>query len=112
MRTFIIMVLSVFFFGYSSVANASPDGKTSYEKCRICHAVDGTGTPSVAKLLKIDQTLLDLTVEKNRKKSDSEITKVVREGQGKMKSIPMDKISDEELKAAICYIRELQKTKK
>ena len=63
-------------------------------------------------LKKIDIALLNLISEKNKNKSDSDIQKVVREGQGTMKAIPSDKLGDDDLKATIAHVRTLQKAKK
>ncbi|MDP3792736.1 MAG: cytochrome c [bacterium] len=104
---FILAMLSVF---YSPTKAVAQDGKTLYEgKCKTCHGVDGKGLPLVAKMYKIDQDLLDFTNEKSKKITDAEMTKVVRRGQGKMKPIPSDKLSNVELKAVISHVRTLQK---
>ena len=111
MRTLTVSVLSamlsVFCFPTKALAQ---DGKALYEeRCKTCHGVDGKGSPSVAKIYKINLDLLDLTNQKSKKMTDAEMTKIIREGQGKMKPIPSDKLSDVDLKAVISHVRILQK---
>lgn len=114
MRTSLVGVLlltcSLFF---SPIKAATPDGKTLYDaKCKTCHGIDGKGVPKMDKILKVDAALLNLTTTKNRERTDLEIIKVTREGQGKMKAIPKDKLNDEDLKVIVAYVRNLQKAKK
>ena len=100
MRTFTTFWLAVLFLGFTSLSYAETVGKTAYmAKCKVCHAENGTGSPAVEKMLKIDPSLLDLTSSKNKKKTDAEMTMVIRDGQGKMKGMPKDKITDDDLKA-------------
>lgn len=85
------------------------NGKTLYEKnCKSCHGIDGKGNPKMAKSLKINLTKLDLTDEETVKKPDDNLVNVTREGAGKMKGYE-SKLSGEEIKAIVTYIRTLQK---
>ncbi len=112
MRIFTTAIFAALLLGFACSANAA-DGKTVYNgKCRVCHAEDGTGNAGMAKLKKLDPVLLNLTTEKNTRKSDADIQKVIREGQGAMNAIPADKLNDDDLKAAIAHIRTLQSAKK
>ena len=113
MRILTTALLIALFLGFEAPSFAQAEGKAAYTlKCKVCHAEDGTGNPSIAKLNKIDPVLLDLTTEKSKKISDAKIEKVVRKGQNKMKPILSNKMSDEDLRAAISHVRVLQKAKK
>ena len=110
MRYLTISLSIGFLVSFLAINAEGADDKALYEgKCKICHGVDCKGSSSVAKMYKIEQDLLDLTNQKSKKMTDAEIAKVVREGQGKMKPVPSDKLSDVELKAIISHVRTLQK---
>jgi|SRR3989344_6731602 len=110
MRIFTFVSMIVILAGSSN--SYAADGKKSYdEKCKVCHAVDGTGNVGLAKAKKIDPALLDLTKPAVKKYSDLELLKIARDGKDTMKGIPADKLSDDELKAVISHVRTLQKTK-
>jgi len=111
--TAVVFTFFIFMSFFASPVNAATDGKKAYElKCKTCHAINGKGSKSVADLMKIDSALLDLTTDERKKKTDAELTKVVREGKDKMKAIPKNRVNDSELKAIICHIRSLQEPKK
>lgn len=83
------------------------DGKIIYEKnCKMCHDIDGKGSPKVAKALKVDSSKLDLTDKETSGKKDAELTKTITDGTGKMKSFK-DKLTQEEITVVVKYIRSL-----
>ncbi len=105
-----MVLLTVFFLFSLSAKAAAPDGKTIYDaRCKTCHGINGKGGLNMAKILKVDSALLDLTTVENQKRTDAEIAKVIRKGQRKMKAIPKDKLNDDDLKAVVAHIRNLQK---
>ncbi len=80
-------------------------GKAVFEKsCAGCHGKDGKGNPAMAKAL--GEKGLNLTSKDAAQKSDEDLLKVISQGAGKM---PAQKISKEEQKEALAYIRSLQK---
>ena len=80
-------------------------GKAAFEKsCAGCHGKDGRGNPAMAKVL--GEKGLNLTSPEVAKKSDEELLKVIAQGMGKM---PASKLSKEEQKQALGYIRSLAK---
>ena len=106
------IVLGILLVSFSaSSVSAAPDGKALYEnRCGTCHGNDGKGKESVAKIKEIDVALMDLMAERNIKKSDKELAKVVREGKDKtMPAFPASRLSDDDLKAILEYVRTLQK---
>src|SRR3990167_4191 len=89
MRTLTIVLLAMLSILYFPCKTAAQDGKTIYEKrCKTCHGVDSKGSASVAKMTKVDPSMLDLTTDKNKKRTDADLIEIVRKGQGKMKPIP------------------------
>ncbi len=87
------------------------DAKTIYDKsCASCHAKDGTGsTPAGKKLGVKDYT--DAKVQAAMK--DEEMVKAIKEGvkdgdKTKMKAFA-DKLSEDDVKALVTYIRAFKK---
>lgn len=91
----------------SSAAAAENDAAKVYAKnCVLCHAVDGSGSSPSGKALGAK----DLASSEVQKKSNEELAEVVTKGQGKMPAFGK-KISPEEIKGLIAYIRALPKKK-
>jgi len=81
---------------------AFADGAALYKtKCAPCHGADGSGQTPVGKSLKVR----DLRSAEVQKLSDAEITKVLSAGKGKM---PASKLSADDMKAVIGFIRTLK----
>ena len=79
------------------------DGAAIYKtKCTACHGADGSGQTPVGKSLK----LKDLRSPEIQKLTDAEITKSLTDGKGKM---PASKLSADDIKAVIGYVRSLKK---
>ena len=94
-----------------SVPSRAADGKETYDKsCAACHGKDGKGgTPAGKKLGVKDYT--DAKVQAEMK--DEEMIKTIKEGikegdKTKMKAFG-DKLTDEEIKQLIAYIRSFKK---
>jgi cytochrome c6 len=80
-------------------------GKAVFDKkCALCHGKEGEGKPAIAKMMKVE--LPHLGSEKVQSKSDAELTKVVKEGTGKMK--PPTGLSDTDVANVIAYVRTLK----
>jgi len=81
-------------------------GKAVFDKsCVGCHGADGKGNPGMAKVL--GEKGLNLTSKDVTSKSDAQLLKVIAEGQGKMPA--QSKLSKDEQKAALGYVRSLAK---
>lgn len=86
------------------------DGKTIFESnCAICHAPDGKGQATVAVILKVDLSKLNLVDNETMKKSDAKLTEIIRNGTGKQMRPFKNKLSSEEISAVVKYIRSLRK---
>lgn len=80
-------------------------GKALYEKsCAGCHGPDGKGNEKMAKLL--GDKGLNIVGNETKKKSDEQLMKILVEGSGKM---PPSKLSKEEQKQVLSYVRTLAK---
>lgn len=89
----------------AAVFAADAGGKALFEKsCAGCHGADGKGNPGMAKVL--GEKGLNVATQETAKKSDEQLLKVISEGSGKM---PASKLSKDEQKQALGYIRSLAK---
>ena len=89
----------------AAIAADADSGKALYEKsCVGCHGADGKGNEKMAKLL--GDKGLNIVGNETKKKSDEQLMKVLAEGAGKM---PASKLSKEEQKQVLSYVRSLAK---
>lgn len=81
------------------------DGAALYKsKCAMCHGADGSGNTPVGKSLKVK----DLASPDVQKQSDADLVKTISGGKGKMPAFN-GKLSADELKAVVEFIRGLKK---
>jgi cytochrome c6 len=92
----------------SSVTYAQKnDGQAIFQQaCVGCHGPDGKAATDTGKRLQA----ADLTASDIQQKSDSELAKTVKSGKGKMPAWE-GKLSDDEIKAVVGYVKELGKSK-
>lgn len=105
----LIAIIVVALTGGASPAAAqdAPNGATVFKsKCITCHGADGAGT-AVGKSLKV----ADLRSDEVQKKPDAELIQAVSDGKGNMPGFKGN-ITDEEIQAAITYVRTLAPKKK
>ncbi|MFI5360675.1 MAG: c-type cytochrome [Elusimicrobiota bacterium] len=103
-----ILVTLLLAVNAAAQAPAAPDaGATFKAKCTACHAKDGTGSPSMAKMFQLkDPSVLNLTSDATRKKADADLIKTITDGRGKMPSFK-GKLKDAEIAALVAYLRAL-----
>jgi mono/diheme cytochrome c family protein len=101
MRTKLVVALIIM-----AVAGAAfADGAAVFTgKCAMCHGKGGAGDTGMGKSL----ALKDLGSADVQKASDAELTKLIADGKGKMPAYK-GKLSDEEIKSVVCFIRTLKK---
>jgi len=109
MKRILTFTLSCAVFGL--VSGLGADVKENWAKhCVKCHAKDGSGKTAMGKKLKV----LDYTKAEDQKKfTDEEAIKITKEGKKDgnrtlMKPYSED-LSDDEIKALVKLIREMQK---
>jgi mono/diheme cytochrome c family protein len=86
-------------------AFAQSSGADVYKaKCVMCHGADGSGATPAGKALKA-ASFKDPSIVNT---SDSVLNAVVTKGKGKMPA-NQGKLTDTQIKAAIAYVRTLQK---
>jgi cytochrome c6 len=108
-QTFVLIALvAVGISGASpTTAQDAPNGAAIFKsKCVTCHGADGSGT-AVGKSLKV----ADLRSDAVQKKSDAELIQSVSDGKGNMPGFKGN-ITDEEIQAAVTFVRTLAAKKK
>jgi cytochrome c6 len=102
-------VLTVCILGAATAAWAGDTAATAelYKTtCQKCHGADGTGNTPAGKKFEAR----DFHSPEVQKQSDAELIKATTEGQKKMPSYK-DKLSAEQIKDLVAYVRQLGKTK-
>jgi mono/diheme cytochrome c family protein len=85
-------------------------GKKLFEtKCAQCHGKDAKGVPNLYKVMKLDPSLLDLTRADAVKMTDEKTTATVMNGNKKMPKFKA-KLTGDEIKSVVRYLRTLQPT--
>ena len=86
------------------------DSEAAYKaKCASCHGPDGKGKQKIAEMLKIDLSRLELVDDETSKKSDAELARITRDGEGKSMKPFKSQFSDAEITELVKYIRSLKK---
>jgi cytochrome c6 len=84
-------------------AAAADDAAALYKsKCQMCHGADGKGTPAGQKM-----GARDFHSPEVAKESDADLTKITKEGKGKMPKFE-GKLTDDQIKELVKYIRSMK----
>jgi len=102
----IVIILAVPVFAQSSKVRNGTGATIFQEQCIVCHGPDGRAQNE--RGTKVGAA--DLTSDTVQEQSDSQLWKIVHEGQRKMPAFE-GKLTDEEINAVIGYIRQLAKKK-
>jgi mono/diheme cytochrome c family protein len=87
---------------------ADNDAASVYKaKCAICHADDGSGNSPAGRQMKVP----DLRSDEVQKESDAQLIDATTNGKGKKMPAYKGKLSDDQIKQLVVYIRELAKKK-
>lgn len=89
---------------FSPAARGDDAAALFKQKCAVCHGADGKGSSAMGKTLKVR----DLSSDDVQKQSDAELTDIITSGKNKMPPYK-GKISDDEIKGLVGYIRTLGK---
>ncbi|MFZ3214730.1 MAG: cytochrome c [Candidatus Acidiferrales bacterium] len=76
-------------------------------KCAACHDADGSGNGPMGKALGV----LDLRSDEVQKQTDAQLTDSITNGKGAKMPAYKDKLTGDEIKGLVGYIRELAKKK-
>ena len=106
-----IVLLITVCLAAGALAARSADAKENWEKqCQKCHGVDGKGETAMGKKLKV-KDYTDAKVQDSFK--DEEAIKLTKEGkkEGDKNLMPgfAEKLSDQEIKDLVAYVRKFKK---
>jgi mono/diheme cytochrome c family protein len=107
----IVAVLTLSLLVASAMSLKAADAKANWTKyCAQCHGADGTANTPMGKKLNA-KNLTDPKVQAAY--SDEQATKSIKEGVKENGKVTMkafgDKLSDDEVKALVAYVRSLKK---
>jgi cytochrome c553 len=106
-----LMIITVALLAAAAVSARAADAKENWDKnCKVCHGPDGKGKTKMGEKYSI-KDYTDPKVQEGMK--DEEMVKAVKEGvkdgeRTKMKAFG-DKLSDDEIKALVKYVRAFKK---
>ena|SRR5579863_4705635 len=93
---------------FISVSTRADDAATLYKaKCAVCHAADGSGNSDMGKKLESP----DLRSDAIQKETDAQLTDGITNGKGKKMPAYKTKLTEDQIKDLVAYIRELAKKK-
>jgi cytochrome c6 len=99
----IISTMAIGILLAAAVPAAADDTAALYKsKCQVCHGADGKGTAAGQKL-----GVKDFQSPEVAKQADADLTKITKEGKGKMPKYD-GKLTDDQIKELIKYIRSLK----
>jgi mono/diheme cytochrome c family protein len=91
----VLAMLSVVAVVRSAGAQSPPAGRAPYERvCSVCHGGDAKGDAGPA-LVPLDHDL-------------DEVMVIVREGRGQMPPVSPERLTDDEIKAIVAYLKSLE----
>ena len=104
-RSFATILLCVAMMIPAAAENTPAEGLYK-SKCAACHAADGSGNTPAGKKLEVK----DFRTPAVMKESDEDLLGIIVKGQNKMPSYK-GKLSADQLKSLVAYVRELAKKK-
>jgi mono/diheme cytochrome c family protein len=106
--SFFLLFLSFLSFIPIAAGRDIPKGQMIFEsRCASCHGLNAKGSFPMAKTLKVDPRLLDLTRIRVVHRSDSELQNLISNGHYKM---PKHKevLTPQQVQSVVKYLRSLQ----
>jgi cytochrome c6 len=95
---------------FASAASLRADGDATslYKaKCAVCHGPDGSGNTTMGKQMQSP----DLRSDEVQKQTDVQLIDATTNGKGKKMPAYKGKLTDDQIKQLVAYIRELAKKK-
>lgn len=103
----VLVLVGSLIFAMSTLTRADDSANLYKTKCAVCHAPDGSGDSVMGKKLGAK----DLRSDEVQKKSDAELNDLITNGLGKTMPAYKDKLTADQIKGLVAYIRELAKKK-
>ena len=102
--TRLVLLIAIIAMVFAPLAAFAAGGAAVYKaKCASCHGPDGKGETAIGKSMKL-KSLASAEVQKT---TEADLTKVITDGKGKMPAYK-GKLSADEIKALVAYIRTLK----
>ena len=99
-----VSILVLFIAVPIALADSGPDATAIFKaKCAMCHGANGDGQTPTGKAMKVK----DLRSADVKKMSDTDLTKVISDGKGKMPAYK-GKLTPAEISALVGYIKSLK----
>ena len=89
----------------SSALHAQDAAALFKTKCAVCHAADGSGSGAMGKQLGVP----DLRSDEAQKQTDAQLTDIITNGKGTKMPASKGKLTDDQIKGLVGYIRSLAK---
>ena len=99
-----ILVLALCASSALAAGDAAAGKQVFDKKCASCHGATGEGKDAIAKMLKVE--MRNLGSPEVQAKSDAELGKMIKDGNGKMKPVAL---TDKEIQDVVAYLRTLKK---
>jgi cytochrome c6 len=104
----VVFLLAVPAFGLAPATHAADDAAALFKaKCAACHGPDGSGGTPTGKAMGTP----DLRSEDVQKQTDAQLIDSTTNGKGKKMPAYKGKLTDDQIKQLVGYIRELGKKK-
>jgi cytochrome c6 len=103
----VLALLGVTFL-FAAPLRADGDAASLFKaKCAVCHGADGSGNTAMGKQMQPP----DLRSEEVQKQTDAQLMDATTNGKGKKMPAYKGKLTDDQIKQLVAYIRELGKKK-
>ena len=102
-----VLLFAALVFLVTAPMQAQDAGALFKSKCAVCHAPDGSGSGAMGKQLGVT----DLRADEVQKQTDAQLNDSISNGVGKKMPAYKGKLTDNQIKGLVAYIRELAKKK-
>ena len=114
----IVALLGIFFsvllftctYAYGADAAVPANQKLFESKCAQCHGKDAKGNAKIAKVMKVDPALVDLTSGAAVTAKAEDLATIVSTGKGKMPKFK-GKLTPDQITQVVQYVKSLQTAK-
>jgi mono/diheme cytochrome c family protein len=100
-----VPLLAALVLAITAPALAQDAGALFKSKCTVCHAPDGSGSSATGKQLGVT----DLRADEVQKQTDAQLSDSITNGKGTKMPAYKGKITDDQIKGLVSYIRSLAK---
>jgi cytochrome c6 len=100
-----VLLFAALVFLVTAPMQAQDAGALFKSKCAVCHAPDGSGSGAMGKQLGVT----DLRADEVQKQTDAQLNDSITNGKGTKMPAYKGKITDDQIKGLVGYIRSLAK---